>query len=133
MARPRKPQRTVVIGGMHPEYPGDPWHYALCRMRDACRAFGLRPIDGPFGDFGDPDGYVAAARRASVLGFEGKWCIHPSQIELANSVFSPDDRFTLLPNCCLGCCDRAPAFMIDGDLYTNVTPDQLDDILNKYQ
>ena len=58
----------------------------------ACRANGLRPIDGPFGDFSDDEGYLVAARRASILGFEGKWCIHPSQIELANEVFSPDDK-----------------------------------------
>lgn len=70
---------------------GDPWHYPLARIAIACRAHGLRAIDGPFGDFSDPEGYLAAARRASVLGFEGKWCIHPSQIELANTVFSPDE------------------------------------------
>jgi len=58
-------------------------------MTVACRAYGLRPIDGPFGDFSDPDGYKAAARRAAALGIEGKWAIHPSQIELANDVFSP--------------------------------------------
>jgi malyl-CoA/(S)-citramalyl-CoA lyase len=58
-------------------------------MMVACRAYGLRPIDGPFGDFGDPDGYVAAANRAAVLGYEGKWAIHPSQIELANRVYTP--------------------------------------------
>jgi malyl-CoA/(S)-citramalyl-CoA lyase len=58
-------------------------------MLVACRAYGLRPIDGPFGDFGDPDGYVCAANRAAVLGYEGKWAIHPSQIELANRVFTP--------------------------------------------
>jgi citrate lyase subunit beta/citryl-CoA lyase len=81
--------RTVVIGGMHPDYPGDPWHYSLCRMRDACRAFGLRPIDGPFGDIRDPDGYRAAGKRGAALGIEGKWAIHPSQIELANEIFSP--------------------------------------------
>ena len=57
-----------------------------------CRAHGLRPIDGPFGDFNDPEGYLAAARRAAVLGYEGKWAIHPSQIELANEVFTPDDH-----------------------------------------
>jgi malyl-CoA/(S)-citramalyl-CoA lyase len=57
----------------------------------ACRAEGLRPIDGPFGDFGDADGYRSAARRAAALGCEGKWAIHPSQIELANEVFTPDD------------------------------------------
>jgi len=71
---------------------GDQWHYPLARIAVACRANGLRPIDGPFGDFSDPEGYLVAARRASILGFEGKWCIHPSQIELANDVFSPDDK-----------------------------------------
>jgi citrate lyase subunit beta/citryl-CoA lyase len=58
-------------------------------MTVACRAFGLRPIDGPFGDFKDPDGYVLAAKRAAALGLEGKWAIHPSQVALANDVFSP--------------------------------------------
>ncbi len=96
--------RTVVIGGVTPEYAvltdkaddgsrelhwGDPWHFALSRMIVACRATGLRPIDGPFGDFNDRDGYLMAARRAAALGCEGKWAIHPSQIELANQIFSP--------------------------------------------
>ncbi len=96
--------RTVVIGGVTPEYAvltdkaqdgsrelhwGDPWHYALSRMVVACRATGLRPIDGPFGDFNDRDGYLMAARRAAALGCEGKWAIHPSQIKLANQIFSP--------------------------------------------
>ncbi len=72
-------------------YWGDPWHYALSRMMVACRAYGLRPIDGPFGDFSDPDGYLAAAKRAAVLGFEGKWAIHPSQVDLANQVFTPSE------------------------------------------
>jgi malyl-CoA/(S)-citramalyl-CoA lyase len=81
--------RTVVIGGLNPDYPGDQWHAALARMLVACRAYGLRPIDGPFGDFKDPDGYRLAARRAAALGYEGKWAIHPSQIALANEVFSP--------------------------------------------
>ncbi|MEA2288714.1 MAG: malyl-CoA/(S)-citramalyl-CoA lyase, partial [Solirubrobacteraceae bacterium] len=71
---------------------GDQWHYALSRIAVTCRAHGLRPIDGPFGDFNDPEGYLAAARRAAVLGYEGKWAIHPSQIELANEVFTPDER-----------------------------------------
>ena len=96
--------RTTTIGGVHAEYGVltdkdaegrrdyfwlDQWHFALSRMMVACRADGRRPIDGPFGDFGDTEGYVAAARRAAVLGFEGKWAIHPSQIEPANAVFSP--------------------------------------------
>jgi malyl-CoA/(S)-citramalyl-CoA lyase len=65
------------------------WHYALCRMVVAARANGLRPVDGPFGDFSDPEGYNAAARRAAALGCEGKWAIHPSQVALANTAFSP--------------------------------------------
>ena len=81
--------RTVNIGGLNPDYPGDQWHAALSRMTVACRAYGLRPIDGPFGDFSDPDGYRAAAKRAAALGIEGKWAIHPSQITLANEEFSP--------------------------------------------
>ncbi len=83
--------RTVNIGGLNPDYPGDQWHAAITRMTVACRAYGLRPIDGPFGDFKDPDGYILAAKRAAALGVEGKWAIHPSQIELANQVFSPPD------------------------------------------
>jgi malyl-CoA/(S)-citramalyl-CoA lyase len=65
------------------------WHYALARMVVAARAHGLRPIDGPFGDFSDPDGYRAAAGRAAALGCEGKWAIHPSQIALANQAMGP--------------------------------------------
>jgi malyl-CoA/(S)-citramalyl-CoA lyase len=98
--------RTTVIGGVNRDYGvltdknesgardyywGDQWHAAQTRMMVACRAYGLRPIDGPFGDFSDPDGYDAAAKRAAVLGYEGKWAIHPSQIELANQVFTPSD------------------------------------------
>jgi len=82
-------KRTVNIGGQSPDYPYDMWHSALTRMTVACRAYGLRAIDGPFGDFKDPDGYREAARRAAALGIEGKWAIHPSQIELANEVYSP--------------------------------------------
>jgi citrate lyase beta subunit len=81
--------RTVSIGGLNPNYPGDQWHFALSRMIVACRAYGLRPIDGPFGDYSDPDGFRASARRAAALGCEGKWAIHPSQVKLANDVFSP--------------------------------------------
>jgi malyl-CoA/(S)-citramalyl-CoA lyase len=98
--------RTTVIGGVNVDYGvltdkdekgerqyywADQWHAAQTRMLVACRAYGLRPIDGPFGDFSDPDGFTAAAKRAAVLGYEGKWAIHPSQIELANAVFTPSE------------------------------------------
>ena len=83
--------RTVNIGGLNPDYPGDQWHASITRMVIACRAYGLRAIDGPFGDFSDPEGYVAGAKRAAALGCEGKWAIHPSQIAMANDVFSPPE------------------------------------------
>ncbi len=98
--------RTTNIGGANPDYAvltdpddagarathwGDQWHFGISRMVAACRAEGLRPIDGPFGDFNDADGYRSAARRAAALGCEGKWAIHPSQVALANEVFTPAD------------------------------------------
>ncbi|MFQ5659865.1 MAG: HpcH/HpaI aldolase/citrate lyase family protein [Gammaproteobacteria bacterium] len=83
--------RTVSIGGLNPDYPGDQWHAALVNMATACRAYGLRAIDGPYGDFNDADGFMAAARRAAVLGYEGKWAIHPKQVPLANEIMSPPE------------------------------------------
>ncbi len=99
--------KTTVIGGPNPNYHvltdaddggnrevhwGDMWHYAVARMVVAARANGLRPIDGPFGDFGDHNGYIAQANRSATLGCEGKWAIHPKQIGLANTVFSPTEE-----------------------------------------
>ncbi|MFZ5792679.1 MAG: HpcH/HpaI aldolase/citrate lyase family protein [Pseudomonadota bacterium] len=98
--------RTTGIGGPNKMYGvltdkegeaprefhwGDMWHYAIARMVVAARANGLRPVDGPFGDFSDPDGFKAQAYRAAVLGCEGKWAIHPTQIALANEVYSPSE------------------------------------------
>jgi malyl-CoA/(S)-citramalyl-CoA lyase len=88
------PRYTVLAAadqsGQRARYWGDPWHFALARIVTACRAYGLRAIDGPFGDVRDEAGYRASAMRASALGFEGKWAIHPSQCVPANEVFSPD-------------------------------------------
>ena len=83
------PHEALFVGQERERHLGDQWHYPLSRIAVVCRAYGLRPIDGPFGDFTDREGYVASARRAAVLGYEGKWAIHPSQIALANDVFTP--------------------------------------------
>ena len=58
-------------------------------MTIACRANGIDPVDGPYADFRDPDAYRREAQRAHVLGMAGKWAIHPSQVALANEVFTP--------------------------------------------
>ena len=84
--------RTVIIGGLNPDYPGDQWHHGLSQLVMTCRAYGLRAIDGPFGDFNDKEAYIASAKRAAAIGFDGKWAIHPSQIDLANEVFSPPEK-----------------------------------------
>ena len=128
--------RTTVIGGVHPEYGvltdkddkghrqyhwQDPWLYAQSRMMVACRAYGLRPIDGPFGDFNDAEGFTAAARRVAVLGYEGKWAIHPSQIGLCNDVFTPSDAEVTKARRILEAMDKAAkegrgAVSLDGRL-----------------
>jgi len=83
--------RTITIGGLNPDYPGDQWHYALSQLVLTCRAYGLRAIDGAFDDYNDSRSYIASAKRAAAMGLEGKWAIHPSQIDLANEVFSPTE------------------------------------------
>jgi malyl-CoA/(S)-citramalyl-CoA lyase len=77
--------------GRRDRHWNDQWHFALARIANACRAYGLRAIDGPFTDYKDTEGYLACARRSAALGFEGKWAIHPSQVELANQVYTPSD------------------------------------------
>ncbi len=71
-------------------YPPDVWHYPRYKMTIACHANGIDPVDGPFANFRNPEAYSKEAERAFVLGMVGKWAIHPSQIELANAVFTPD-------------------------------------------
>src|SRR6056297_3292291 len=90
--------QTTGIGGTQEQYYmlhdgarhySDPWHWAQTAIVAACRAHGLLPVDGPFGDFSDDEGYIAQARRSATLGMVGKWAIHPKQIALANQVFTP--------------------------------------------
>ena len=71
-------------------YP-DPWHHVTVAIVAACRTHGVLPVDGPFGDFSDPEGFKAQARRSATLGMVGKWAIHPSQVAMANEIFTPSD------------------------------------------
>ena len=76
-------------GGARAYFQLDPRHAAQARIVAACRAYGLRPIDGPYSDFNDAEGLRASSRRAAALGFEGRMAIHPAQLESINAVFSP--------------------------------------------
>ena len=93
--------QTTGIGGtqehyyMHREgqkYWSDPWHWAQTAIVAACRTHGVLPVDGPFGDFSDEEGFRAQALRSATLGMVGKWAIHPKQVALANEVFTPSDE-----------------------------------------
>ncbi|PZX08423.1 L-malyl-CoA/beta-methylmalyl-CoA lyase [Celeribacter halophilus] len=93
--------QTTGIGGTQENYYmlhgdtrhySDPWHWAQTAIVAACRTHGVLPVDGPFGDFSDDEGYRAQARRSATLGMVGKWAIHPKQIALANEVFTPSDE-----------------------------------------
>ncbi|WP_284262965.1 L-malyl-CoA/beta-methylmalyl-CoA lyase [Roseicyclus amphidinii] len=93
--------QTTGIGGtqenyyMHRDgakYWSDPWHWAQAAIVAACRTHGVLPVDGPFGDFSDDEGFRAQARRSATLGMVGKWAIHPKQVALANEVFTPSDE-----------------------------------------
>lgn len=90
--------QTTGIGGTQENYYmaregarywSDPWHWASAAIVAACRTHGVLPVDGPFGDFSDEEGFRAQARRAATLGMVGKWAIHPKQVALANEVFTP--------------------------------------------
>lgn len=71
---------------------GDAWHSVVSAIVSACRSNGVLPVEGPFGDFSDDEGYLAQARRVATMGMVGKWAIHPKQVELANSVFTPSAK-----------------------------------------
>ena len=92
--------QTTGIGGTQENYYmlregvkhwSDPWHWAQVAIVAACRTHGILPVDGPFGDFSDDEGFRAQARRSATLGMVGKWAIHPKQIALSNEVFTPSE------------------------------------------
>jgi citrate lyase subunit beta / citryl-CoA lyase len=86
-------QRARVDGNFDPagDYPGDFWHFARFQVVTAARAAGIDAIDAPYPAYQDPEGYRRSATQASLLGFDGKWAIHPGQIPIAHEVFSPTE------------------------------------------
>jgi len=115
---------------------GDPWHYAMARIVVAARANGLRPIDGPFGDIADPEGYRAQCSRGAALGMDGKWAIHPSQVKVANEVFSPSEAEVTQARRVLEAMEKAErdglgAVSLDGKLVDIASIKQADQIVKK--
>jgi citrate lyase subunit beta/citryl-CoA lyase len=80
---------TVSVGQPLPGYAGDHFHYVMARLNAAAKARGLQAIDGPYLQIRDLEGLRAAARRARALGYDGKWALHPEQIEVINEAFTP--------------------------------------------
>jgi citrate lyase subunit beta / citryl-CoA lyase len=81
--------KSLAVGTLNPDYPGDPFHYIFMRILMAARMHDQQAIDGPFLQIRDVDGYREVAKRSAALGFDGKWVLHPGQIDAANEVYSP--------------------------------------------
>ena len=130
--------KTTRVGGGHPSYGvladadasgvarpfylQDPWHYTTQRMVDACRAAGIRPFYGPFGDFSDEAACEAQFRNSFVLGCVGAWSLHPSQIRIAKRVFSPDVKEVAFAKRILAAMpDGSGAVMLDGKMQDDAT------------
>ena len=129
--------KTTRVGGGHPDYTvlADPqgdapraraqqdlWHYTVARMVDACMANGIKPFYGPFGDFSDPDACEAQFRNAFLMGCAGAWSLHPSQIEIAKRVFTPDpDEVDFARRILAAMPDGSGAVMLDGKMQDDAT------------
>ena len=132
--------KTTRVGGGHPSYavladpepgrPGAPraaiqqdlWHYTLAKMVDACRRNGIKPFYGPYGDFSDPAGCESQFRNAFLMGCVGAWTLHPTQVEIASRVFSPDPGEVAFARRILDAMpDGTGAVMIDGKMQDDAT------------
>jgi malyl-CoA/(S)-citramalyl-CoA lyase len=132
--------KTTRVGGGHPDYkviadadpksPNAPrstaqqdlWHYTIAKMVDACAAAGIKPFYGPFGDFSDPAACEAQFRNAFLMGCVGAWSLHPSQIDIAKNVFSPDPAEVAFAKKIVAAMpDGAGAVMIDGKMQDDAT------------
>jgi len=129
--------KTTRVGGGHPEYKvvadmggegpraayqQDLWHYTIAKMVDACAANGLKAFYGPFGDFSDPVACETQFRNAFLMGCAGAWTLHPSQIDIAKRVFSPDpDEVAFAARILAAMPDGSGAVMIDGKMQDDAT------------
>ena len=113
----RRTSDGVAVEGERATYQQDLWHYTIARMVDACAAHGIYPYYGPFGDIADPIGCEDQFRNAYLLGCVGAWSLHPSQIEIANRVFSPSvDDIAHARRVVAAMGDGTGAVMLDGKM-----------------
>lgn len=128
--------KTTRVGGGHPDYAvladagqgpraafqQDLWHYTVAKMVDACLSAGIKPFYGPFGDFSDPAACEAQFRNAFLMGCVGAWSLHPTQIDIAKRVFSPDPKEVAFAKRILDAMpDGTGAVMIDGKMQDDAT------------
>ena len=129
--------KTTRVGGGHPEYKvladaqgdtpraafqQDLWHYTIAKMVDACAAAGIKPFYGPFADFADADACEAQFRNAFLMGCLGAWSLHPSQIDVAKRVFSPDPAEVAFAKKIVAAMpDGTGAVMTDGKMQDDAT------------
>jgi len=86
-------EMPILTGGVEiPEYPGDHWHYVFMKILMAARAAGLQAIDGPYLKIREPESFRQYSMRARLLGFDGKWALHPDQIDILNEIFTPSQE-----------------------------------------
>lgn len=124
--------------GQFPDYPGHYWHHALSECNSAAKSAGLPCIDGPYADIEDEEGFRTSSRNASLLGCDGKWAIHPSQIEMANEIFAPDpdvaDRAKRIVDAYATAMDEGRgAVQVDGQMVDEATNKMAQDIVEKAQ
>jgi len=122
--------------GQFPEYPGHYWHHALSECNSAAKSAGLPCIDGPYADIDDPEGFRTSAERANMLGCDGKWAIHPSQIEIGNDVFAPDPEVAeraerIVDAYAEAMADGKGAVSVDGQMVDEATNKMAQDIVEK--
>jgi len=122
--------------GQFPEYPGHYWHHALSECNSAAKSAGLPCLDGPYADIDDPEGFRESAQNANLVGCDGKWAIHPSQIEIANEVFAPDpdvaERARRIVDAYAEAMDEGKgAVKVDGQMVDEATNKMAQDIVDK--
>jgi citrate lyase subunit beta/citryl-CoA lyase len=122
--------------GQFPEYPGHYWHHALSECNSAAKSAGLPCMDGPYADIDDPEGFRESANNANMLGCDGKWAIHPSQIEIGNDVFAPDPEVAeraerIVDAYAEAMAEGKGAVSVDGQLVDEATNKMAKDIVAK--